>query len=163
MKLRRLTTSALLATVALTIFVLEAQIPPLLPLPGFRLGLSNVVTVFALFALGRRDALAIVLVRVVLGNLLTGQPSAMLYALAGGLLSYVAMAMLAPHLKQSQMWVCGVVGSLAHNIGQMAVALLLTRTPAFLYFLPPLLLCAIGTGLFTGLCAQLLRRCFRRL
>ncbi len=87
----------------------------------------------------------------------------MLYALAGGLLSYASMALLRPCLRQSQMWVCGVVGSLAHNLGQMAVALLLTGTPEFLYFLPPLLLCAIGTGLFTGLCAQLLRRCFRRL
>lgn len=163
MKTRRLALCALLATIALTIFVLEAQLPPLLPLPGFRLGLSNVVTVFALFALGRRDALAIVLLRIVLGNLLTGQGSAMLYALAGGLLSYASMALLRPCLRQSQMWVCGVVGSLAHNLGQMAVALLLTGTPEFLYFLPLLLLCAIGTGLFTGLCAQLLRRCFRRL
>ncbi len=67
MKTRRLALCALLATIALTIFVLEAQLPPLLPLPGFRLGLSNVVTVFALFALGRRDALAIVLLRIVLG------------------------------------------------------------------------------------------------
>ncbi|MBQ7871910.1 MAG: Gx transporter family protein [Oscillospiraceae bacterium] len=163
MKTRRLALSALLATVALTIFVLEAQLPPLLPLPGFRLGLSNVVTVFALFVLGWREALAIVLVRILLGNLMTGQVSALLYALGGGLLSYAAMALLRPRLKETQIWVCGVVGSLAHNIGQMAVALLLTGTPEFLYFLPALLLCGLGTGLFTGLCAQLLRRCFRRL
>ena len=74
MPVRRLTVCSLLTAVALTIFVLEAQIPLPLPVPGLKLGLSNVVTVFALAVLGWKEALAIVLLRIVLGNLLIGQP-----------------------------------------------------------------------------------------
>lgn len=86
-RLRRLVLCAVLCAVALGIFVLEAQIPLPLPFPGIKLGLSNIVTLLALALLGWKEALGIVLGRVLLGNLLLGQPSALLYALAGGLLS----------------------------------------------------------------------------
>lgn len=148
----------MLSAIALTIFVLEAQLPLPLPIPGLKLGLSNIVTVFALAALGRKEALAIVLIRIVLGNLIAGQGMAMLYSLAGGLLSFLCMALVLRILQKKQLWVCGVVGGIAHNVGQMAVALAVTETPALLAYLAVLLLCGIGTGTFTGLCAQLLLR-----
>ena len=156
MRVRRLTACAILSAVALTIFVLEAQIP--VPLPGLKLGLSNVVTVFALAVLGWREALAIVLVRILLGNLVTGQVSAMLYALAGGLLSFAAMALLRRVLKPGQLWLCGVFGGIMHNIGQMAVAVAFTRTAGLLLYLPVLLLCGVATGTLTGVCGQLLAK-----
>ena len=59
MKTRRLTTLALLSAIALTIFMVEAQIPPLVPIPGVKLGLANIVTVCAVFALGPLDAVLI--------------------------------------------------------------------------------------------------------
>lgn len=149
---------SLLTAVALTIFVLEAQIPLPLPIPGLKLGLSNVVTVFALAVLGWKEALAIVLLRIVLGNLLIGQPLAMLYSLAGGLLSFLCMALILRVLKKHQLWICGVFGGIAHNIGQMAVAAAVTATPALWMYLAVLIPCGILTGAFTGLCAQLLRK-----
>ena len=158
MKSRRLALSAVLAAIALTIFVLEAQIPLPLPVPGLKLGLSNVVTVFALAVLGWREAMVILLVRIVLGNIFTAQIMALLYSLAGGLLSFAVMALLLPVLKRSQLWVAGVFGGIAHNLGQMAVAVAVTGTPALLMYLPVLLLCGIVTGAFAGLCAQLLRK-----
>ena len=82
---------------------------------------------------------------------------ALLYSLAGGLLSFAVMALLLRVLKRSQLWVAGVFGGIAHNLGQMAVAVAVTGTPALLMYLPVLLLCGIVTGAFTGLCAQLLR------
>lgn len=154
MRVRALAQSALLSAVALTIFVLEAQIPIPLPIPGLKLGLSNVVTLFALQRLGKKYTLAIVLVRIVLGNLAIGQVMAMLYALAGGLLSFFVMALLQARLPRTQLWVAGAFGGIAHNIGQMAVAVGVTRTPALLVYFPILLLCGILTGAFTGLCAQ---------
>ena len=157
MKSRRLALSAVLAAIALTIFVLEAQIPLPLPVPGLKLGLSNVVTLFALAVLGWRGAMVILLVRIVLGNIFTAQIMALLYSLAGGLLSFAVMALLLRVLKRSQLWVAGVFGGIAHNLGQMAVAVAVTGTPALLMYLPVLLLCGIVTGAFTGLCAQLLR------
>lgn len=156
MHVRRLTACAILSAVALTIFVLEAQIPVPLPVPGLKLGLSNVVTVFALAVLGWREALAIVLVRILLGNLVTGQASAILYALAGGLLSFAAMVLLRRVLKPGQLWLCGVFGGIMHNIGQMAVAVAITRTAGLLLYLPVLLLCGVATGALTGVCGQLL-------
>ena len=157
MKSRRLALSAVLAAIALTIFVLEAQIPLPLPVPGLKLGLSNVVTLFALAVLGWREAMVILLVRIVLGNIFTAQIMALLYSLAGGLLSFAVMALLLRVLKRSQLWVAGVFGGIAHNLGQMAVAVAVNGTPALLMYLPVLLLCGIVTGAFTGLCAQLLR------
>lgn len=160
MRIRRLALSALLATVALGIFVLEAQIPLPAPIPGLKLGLSNIVILFALFALGWKEAAAILLVRILLGNLFTGQMMAMLYSLGGGLFSFLAMLLLSRILERDQIWVAGVVGGMAHNLGQMAVAVAVTQTPSLLLYLPALLLCGILTGAFTGLCAQLLLRRF---
>lgn len=158
MRVRKLTACAVLAAVALTIFVVEAQLPVPFPVAGLKLGLSNVVTVFALAALGRKEALAIVLVRILLGNLVTGQASAILYALAGGLLSFAAMALMQRVLKPEQLWICGIFGGIAHNIGQMAVAVAVTRTAGLLLYLPILLLCGVATGAFTGICGQLLTK-----
>lgn len=156
MRVRALAQSALLSAVALTIFVLEAQIPLPLPVPGLKLGLCNIVTLFALCRLGRGWSLAIVLTRIVLGNLAVGQGMAMLYALAGGLLSFCVMALIFRRLGQDLLWVTGAFGGIAHNLGQMAVAVLVTSTPGLLAYLPVLLLCGILTGAFTGLCARLL-------
>lgn len=157
MRVKRLTLCALLSAIALTIFVLEAQIPPFLPVPGFKLGLSNIVTLLALLSLGWKEALAILLVRIVLGNLATGQLMAIFYALAGGLLSFLCMKLSLNILKPQQIWVSGVLGGLAHNIGQMLVAVAITKTPALFVYLPVLLLCGIVTGAMTGFCAQILK------
>ena len=83
---------------------------------------------------------------------------ALLYSLGGGLLSFAGMALLCRIVTAKQVWAAGAAGGLLHNLGQMAVALAVTRTPGLLVWLPVLLLCGLGTGLFTGLCAQLLLR-----
>lgn len=157
MRVKRLTLCALYLAVSLTIFVLEAQIPTFLPVPGFKLGLSNVVTLFALVSLGWRQAAAVCLLRIVLGNLLTGHVMAIAYAFGGGFLSFLTMALSLRILKEGQLWVAGVLGSLAHNVGQMTVAVAVTQTPALFVYLPVLLLCGIVTGALTGLCAQFLK------
>lgn len=157
MRVKRLTRCALLTAIALTIFVLEAQIPIPFPVPGMKLGLSNIITLFALFSFGWKDALAIVVIRILLGNLASGQVMALLYSLGGGLLSFAGMALLRRILTAKQVWVAGVAGGLLHNLGQMAVALAVTRTRAADLAAGPLL-CGLVTGLFTGLCAQLLLR-----
>lgn len=158
MRVKRLTRCALLTAIALAIFVLEAQIPIPFPVPGMKLGLSNIITLFALFSFGWKDALAIVVIRILLGNLASGQVMALLYSLGGGLLSFAGMALLCRIVTAKQVWAAGAAGGLLHNLGQMAVALAVTRTPGLLVWLPVLLLCGLGTGLFTGLCAQLLLR-----
>jgi len=161
-RVRRLALCALLTAMALTIFVVEAQFPLPVPVPGMKLGLSNIVTLFALAVFGWKEALAILVVRVFLGNIVTGQMISLFYSLAGGLFSFLCMALILRVLKRNQLWVAGVIGGVAHNIGQMTLAVALTQTPALLAYLPVLMLCGIGTGALTGLCAQLLHQKLRR-
>lgn len=155
MKTRRLTTMALLSAVALTIFMVEAQIPALVPIPGIKLGLSNIVTVYAVYALGAKDGALILFVRIFLGAVF-GNFSTIFYSAGGGALAILVTIGLKYILNENQLWIAGCLGAIAHSIGQMAVAVLLTDTPSLLIYLPVLILCSIFTGTFTGLCAQLL-------
>ena len=80
---QRLTQLALLTAVALIIFIIEAQIPPLTAIPGVKMGLANIITLVTLYRFGRRDALMVLLVRVFLGSVFAGQMMTLLYSLAG--------------------------------------------------------------------------------
>ena len=154
--LKKLTKMALLTAVALILFTVEAQIPTLIPIPGVKLGLANIITVYAMFALGPLEALAILLVRVFLGSVFSGAMVTLLYSLGGGLLCWLVMLPLRKMLTVRQIWVCGVIGAMFHNLGQTLVAVLLFRSLTVAVYLPLLMLSGIVTGLFTGLCAQLL-------
>jgi heptaprenyl diphosphate synthase len=153
--IHRLTFMATLTAIALTIFVLEAQLPTIVPIPGVKLGLANIVTVWAMFALGPGPTALILLARVILGSLFSGGMT-IFYSLAGGLCCYLVMLLLRKLVTPRQIWVCSVLGSAAHNLGQLAVAVVVTRTWAVAVYLPVLMLSGILTGLFTGLCAQFL-------
>lgn len=156
MKTRKLTTMALLTAVALTIFVVEAQIPAIVPIPGVKLGLSNIVTVYAVYALGAKEGALILFARIFLGAIFSGNFGTIFYSAGGGALAILATIALKLVLQENQLWVAGCLGAIAHSVGQMAVAVLLTDTPSLLIYLPVLILCSVFTGIFTGLCAQLL-------
>lgn len=153
MKTRQLTTCALLCALALGIFVVEAQIPVLIPVAGVKLGLANVVTVAAVFLLGWKQAAAILLTRILLGSLYAGV-SQLPFSLAGGMCSILAVLAIRQILRPNQLWIASAVGGMAHNLGQMAVAIAVTQTPSLLVYLPVLLISGLLTGTFTGLCAQ---------
>ena len=156
MKIRKLTLLGLLTAIALTIFLLEAQIPPILPLPGVKLGLANIVTVFAVFLLGPKEGAMVLFARIFLGAVFAGNFSTILYSGAGGLCAIAATVGLRRILKENQLWVAGCLGAAAHNLGQMAAAVMITGTPALVISLPALIGVGLITGLFTGLCAQFL-------
>ncbi len=156
MKIRKITLMALLTAIALTIFMVEAQIPALVPIPGIKLGLSNIVTIFAVFLLGGKRGAAILFSRIFLGAIFSGQFGTIFYSAAGGLLAWLVAIGLKRVLTHKQIWVAGCLGAIAHSIGQMIVAVLFTGTPGLVIYLPVMILCACITGLFTGLCAQLL-------
>ena len=156
LKVKKITQMAMLTAIALTIFMIEAQIPALVPIPGVKLGLANIVTVFAVFALGPKEAAMILFVRIFLGAVFAGNFSTILYSGAGGLLAILATIGLRKILTHQQLWVAGAIGAIFHSIGQMAVAVAVTGTPGILVYLPMMIACSIITGLFTGLCAQLL-------
>lgn len=156
MKTKKLTAMALLTAVALIIFVVEAQIPALVPIPGIKLGLANIITVFAVFTFGSWEAALILAVRVFLGAVFAGNFSTILYSAAGGALAILTTILLKRFLTLKQLWVAGALGAIAHSVGQMTAAVLITQTPGLLIYLPVMIVCSVITGTFTGLCAQYL-------
>lgn len=147
---------ALLTAVALIIFAVEAQIPVPVPIPGVKLGLANVVTLFAVYTIGRKKAAAVLLLRIVLGSLVCGQVASMAFSLAGGALCFCVICILKPMMTDRQIWVLSIFGAIGHNIGQIVIATAFAGTLSMLLYLPVLLISGIITGLFTGLCAQYL-------
>ncbi|NLT13504.1 MAG: Gx transporter family protein [Clostridiales bacterium] len=154
---------ALLTAVALILFVVEAQIPAPIPVPGVKLGLANVVTLFAIFSIGRKKAVIVLLLRIVLGSLITGQVAAMGFSLAGGALCYIVMCVVRRFVTERQIWVVSVFGAIGHNLGQLAVAAFVVGTASVFLYLPILLVSGILTGLFTGLSAQYLYKHLKKL
>ncbi len=156
MKAKKIALLGLLSAIALTIFMVEAQVPALVPIPGVKLGLSNIVTVFAVFFLGPWEAAAVLAVRIFLGAVFAGNFSTILYSAAGGLCAILATVGLRRFLKKNQLWIAGVFGAMAHSLGQMLAAIAVSGTPGLAVYLPIMLSCSILTGSFTGLCAQFL-------
>ena len=155
-KLRKLTTLGLLTAIALTIFMVEAQIPAMVPVPGVKLGLANIVTVFTVFAMNPKDGVLVLFARIFLGAVFAGNFSTIFYSAAGGLSAIAVTILLRKILKNNQLWVAGCLGAIAHSIGQMAMAMLLLGTPSLIIYLPVMIIISIITGLFTGFSAQFL-------
>lgn len=156
LKTKKLAQLALLSAIALTIFMVEAQIPALVPIPGVKLGLANIVTVFTVFAIGAKEGAAVLFVRIFLGAVFAGNFSTILYSAAGGACAIAVTIGLRRVLTGRQLWVAGCLGAVAHSIGQMAAAIAITATPSLIVYLPVMIAISIVTGLFTGLCAQFL-------
>lgn len=155
-KTKKIAVLGLLTAIALTIFMIEAQIPPVVPIPGVKLGLSNIVTVFTVFTLGPGAGTAVLLCRVFLGAVFAGNFSTIFYSASGGALAILVTIGLRKILKENQLWAAGCLGAIAHSVGQMIAAIAITRTAGLLVYLPVMIVISIFTGLFTGLCAQFL-------
>ena len=143
---RRLTLPALLVSLALMLSAVERLFSL-----GLRLGLPNIVTLFALWALPAKTALLILVLRCVLASLFGGGASALIFSLSGGLLAFVVMWALFP-LEGKRLSAAGisVAGAAAHNVGQLLAARVVMGTAAVFGYLPFLLLGSVLTGLATG-------------
>ena len=140
---------------ALIFSYVESLIPIQLGIPGVKLGLANIVTVYAMFVLGPRDTLLILLSRIFLGAVFSGQMMTLLYSLGGGLLSYFALLLLRRVLGRGQLWVSSPLSAVCHNLGQLLAAAAIAKSWVVLVYLPYLVLAGLITGTLTGLCAQL--------
>lgn len=153
-KPKRLVSIGVLTAAALTIFVLENQIPPLVAIPGIKLGLSNIITLFALAIMGPKDAFIILVLRVTLGSIFSGQIMTFAYSMSGGILCLIAEAFLIKFLPLKNLWAISVIGAVIHNAAQISVAALITMTSGIFFYLPYLIIAGIITGTFIGLCVQ---------
>jgi heptaprenyl diphosphate synthase len=159
MTTKQLTLCAVLTAAALALSYMENFLPLnlLIPLPGIKLGLANVVTLFALYALGPAQALLILLARCLLGGVFAGNLNALLFSLMGGVAAMLTMILLSRWRKLSVYGV-SMGGAAAHNCGQIAAAILSLGNTAPLYYLPLLLGVSLFSGALTGLIASALFR-----
>ena len=154
MKAKRLTELALLTAISLIIFIVELQIPNPFPIPGIKLGLANIITVYAVYRYRPYEAAMIVAVRLILGAVFSGNITALIYSAAGSLLCLAGMLPLRRVIDKRHLWTASVLGAVLHNTGQMAAALIVMRTPQLLLYYPFLIVSGCLAGAFTGLCAQ---------
>ena len=159
---RSIALCAVLTALALGLSTLENLFPVTLivPLPGVKLGLANIVTVFALYELGAVPALTILTARCLLGGVFAGNLSALLFSLLGGFTAMLVMIALHA-LPRLSVYGVSVGGAAAHNCGQVAAAMLTLGSAAPLAYLPFLLLVSVFTGALTGFVAVLLFRAMR--
>ena len=163
MNTKQLARSALLVAAALALSYLERFIPLnlVVPLPGVKLGLANIVTMFALYTLEKRQAFAILVLRCCLGSLFGGL-SGLAMSLTGGVLAFWTMVM-AKKLPLFSVYGVSLLGAAAHNLGQVLAASVMMGSVYTFYYLPFLLLTALATGLLTGtICANTFRVLLRR-
>ena len=153
---RRLTRLALLTAIALTIFMVEAQIPSPIAIPGVKLGLANIVTVWLMFTFGAKDAALVLCARIFLGAVFAGNFSTILYSAGGGFLAWCVLCLMSKVLTKDQIWLASPVSGVFHNIGQLAVAAGIMKTTVVFAYLPYLLIAGAAAGALTGFAAQFL-------
>lgn len=150
---KKLAMMGLFTALAMIFGYVEAILPISIGIPGVKLGLANIVVVFALYRLRPSEAFLINVVRIILVSFMFGNLSVMLYSLAGGVTSFAAMILLK---KTDQFSVYGVsiVGGVFHNAGQLIVAMLVLETASLVYYGPVLLISGLVTGLVIGITAN---------
>lgn len=153
----------MLTSLALIAGYIETLIPMPIPIPGVKLGLANLMILIVLKLYGVREGLLVNILRILLSGFLFGSFSTILYSLAGGLFSFAVMTLL---LKLNFFSLTGVsiVGGVCHNIGQLALAIVVLDSVSLLYYMPALLISGLITGLLIGIGAeQVLKRITRLL
>lgn len=143
----------LFLAVALICSYIETLIPFSFGIPGVKLGLTNIVIVLMLYTVGTKESLLVSVLRVILVGFLFGNLFSILYSLAGGLLSFVVMALLKRMDKLGCVSV-SVAGGISHNIGQILVAAFIVNNFNIMFYIPVLLIAGLLTGLVIGILAQ---------
>ena len=156
MKTKKLTLMSMLLALALVIFVIEAALPPLTSVPGIKMGLANIITLIALAWLGRKEAFTILILRIILGAVFTGNMMSIIYSLSGGLLCFIVMSAIMGKIKR--VWAVSVCGAIAHNIAQIIAAVAVTGVVQVAMYLPVLVISGAVTGIFTGVIADMVIR-----
>ena len=155
MKAKRLAELGVLTAAALIIFIIESFIPYPFPIPGIKLGLANIITVYMVYRYKAYEVTAVVFVRILLGSVFSGNFMALIYSIAGSFFCLLGMLLLKKVIDENRLWLSSVFGAVLHNTGQIIAAVLLLQTPSIIAYYPFLIVAGCLSGAFTGLCAQL--------
>lgn len=158
MKTKKIALLAISVALAMVLSFVESQIPAFVAIPGVKMGLANIVVVFALYKLGWKEAILISGIRVFLVSVLFGSAASLFYSVAGATLSFLGMVL----LKKTERFSCtavSVAGGVLHNVGQIAMACIILETDVIRYYLPFLILSGTLAGIAIGIVsATLIRR-----
>ena len=155
MRAKRAAFLGMCITLAMVLSFFESQIPPLVAIPGIKVGLPNLVMIFLLYKSGWKETVTVSILRILLVSILFGNLETMAFSTAGAILSLAAMIL----LKKLGGFSCisvSIVGGICHNIGQILAAMFLTETAEIIYYLPVLLISGTVAGAFIGLCGGML-------
>jgi heptaprenyl diphosphate synthase len=155
MKSKKIATYGLLVALAFILSYVETLVPIPVPVPGIKLGLANLVVITGLYSLGIKEAFVLSIIRILLVGLTFGSPSMMLFSLAGGFLSWLLMSI----FKKSKLFsIVGVsiIGGISHNIGQIAVSIVIVENVNIIYYLPFLLIAGVVTGTVIGILGSII-------
>lgn len=150
---KKVAMAGMFVALAMIFSYVEALIPFNFGIPGIKLGLANIVVVVALYVMGTPMAFAVSMIRIILVSITFGSLSAMLYSMAGGLLSFAGMALLKKIPDFSKMGV-SIIGGVLHNVGQLVVAMLVVENIHLMGYMPALLIAGLVTGLLIGVAAD---------
>lgn len=147
---KKVAMAGMFTALAMIFSYVEVLIPINLGIPGMKLGLANLVVVVTLYTMGAPMAFAVSMIRIMLVSMTFGSFSAMLYSMAGGLLSFCGMALLK---KIPNFSVIGVslLGGVLHNTGQLLVAMAVVENINLIAYLPPLMIAGMVTGILIGI------------
>ena len=146
---------SLAVTLALILSFIESRIPAFVAIPGVKVGLANIVVIFALYKFGTKSAIAISLVRILLVSVLFGSTVSLFYSISGALLSFASMLLLKKLTPLTEVSI-SVAGGVMHNVGQIIAASIILETNVVIYYLPFLLLSGTVAGIAVGVAAALL-------
>lgn len=158
MKTTKLTFLALLTTAALVLSYIDSLLPPPIPVPGIKLGLSNLVILFSLLHCTKKEVLCILFAKIILSSFFAGQVFSFLYSFSGGIMSFFIMCIFLKLFQSHFLPFTSIAGALAHNLTQFIIALITTYTIGLISYLPLLILSAIITGSFIGFCCFFLNK-----
>lgn len=149
---KKLTLMSALVAVAMVLSYIESLIPAFVAIPGVKIGLSNIATVFALYILGAPAAITVSAVRVCLSALLFGNFVSLIYSVFGAILALITMILLKRFAPFSEIGV-SVAGGVAHNAGQVLAACLVMENAALSAYFAPLAVSGVIAGIVVGAAA----------
>ncbi len=151
---KKLTVAALCVALGMVLSFLESLVPTFIPIPGVKLGLANVVTVFLVYSLGALPAILVSLIRVLLSALLFGNVQSLAFSLCGAALSLLVM-LLVKHIPIIGVVGVSVLGGIAHNAGQIIAAIFIMGTEKIVYYFIPLVISGTVAGVLVGVISGL--------
>lgn len=154
MNSRKIASYGLFIALAFIFSYVEYLIPMPFAIPGMKLGLANLVIIIAIYGIGVKEAFILSMVRIILVGFTFRDPSTLLFSFAGGILSLISMAIIKKSKLFSMVGV-SIIGGIAHNMGQIIVAIFYVNNPSLIYYFPVLLVSGVVSGTLIGILGAL--------